>query len=150
MIYLLDTDLLIFMIRGLKTRGRAARNRDRAEMLMNRCRNAQAVGDSVALSAATVSELEFGARNNGKYEEEIAAVRKVLAPFDVLDYDGLLCPQHYGEVRHALEAKGMAIGSMDLLIVAHALALGGTLVTNNTAHFSRVGGLRIANWLKSD
>ena len=32
------------------------------------------------------------------------------------------------------------------MIAAHALTLGLTLVTNNTRHSSRVGGLGIANW----
>jgi tRNA(fMet)-specific endonuclease VapC len=40
------------------------------------------------------------------------------------------------------------IGSMDLLIAAHALSLGATLVTNNETYFERVGELRIVNWLK--
>jgi len=35
---------------------------------------------------------------------------------------------------------------MDLLIAGHALALPATLVTNDTAHFSRVPGLKCANW----
>jgi tRNA(fMet)-specific endonuclease VapC len=36
---------------------------------------------------------------------------------------------------------------MDLLMAAHALALDATLVSNNVAHFSRVEGLKTANWL---
>ena len=34
----------------------------------------------------------------------------------------------------------------DTLIAAHALALDATLVTNNTAEFARVPGLRCENW----
>ena len=148
MIYLLDTDLLIFMIRGLKTSTRRAADRERATGLVDCCRKAQASGDSVGLSAVTISELEFGARNSGKYEEEIAAVRKILAPFDLYSYDPASCAEHYGRIRHELETKGQPIGSMDLFIAAHAMALGGALVTNNEAHFSRVRGLRVVNWVK--
>ncbi|MGO8689286.1 MAG: type II toxin-antitoxin system VapC family toxin [Thermoguttaceae bacterium] len=148
MIYLFDTDLLIFMVRGLKAGSRRARDRRQAAHLLDRCRKAQAAGDSVGLSALTVSELEFGARKSGNYDGEIAAVRKVLTPFDLYDYDAVSCPEHYGRLRHGLEAKGRTIGSMDLLIAAHAMALGAALVTNNDAHFSRVAGLRVVNWLK--
>ena len=148
MIYLFDTDLLIFMVRGFKAATRGGRHRQEAALLMERCREAQAAGDSVGLSALTVSELEFGARRSGKYEEEIAAVWKVLVPFDLYDYDAVSCPEHYGRVRHELETKGQTIGSMDMLIAAHALALQGTLVTNNVAHFARVSGLKVVNWLK--
>jgi tRNA(fMet)-specific endonuclease VapC len=146
MIYLLDTDTLIFMVRGLKSARRPAQ-RQRAQELVERCRKAEAAGDSVGLSAVTVSELEFGARNSGQYDAEIAAVRKLLTPFDVYDYDAVHCPPHYGRIRHELEAKGVTIGAMDLLIAAHALALDATLVLNNVAHFSRVAGLKTANWL---
>jgi tRNA(fMet)-specific endonuclease VapC len=50
-------------------------------------------------------------------------------------------------VRRELEVKGLVIGAMDLLIAAHALALDATLVSNNVAHFSRVPGLKVENWL---
>jgi len=36
----------------------------------------------------------------------------------------------------------------DLLIASHALALGLTLVTDNTSEFSRVRGLKVENWLR--
>ncbi len=146
MTYLLDTDMLIFMVRGLKSARRPAQ-RKRAQELVERCRQVQTTGDSVGLSAVTISELEFGARNSNRYETEMIAVRKLLTPFEFYDYDAVSCPPHYGRVRHELETKGVAIGSMDLLIAAHALALDATLVSNNIAHFSRVAGLRTANWL---
>jgi tRNA(fMet)-specific endonuclease VapC len=146
MIYLLDTDMLIFMVRGLKSTRRPAQ-RQRAQELVEHCRQPQAAGDSVGLSAVTVSELEFGARNGGQYESEIAAVHKLLTPFDIYDYDSDGCPRHYGRIRHDLETKGVTIGSMDLLIAAHAVALDATLVSNNLAHFSRVAGLKTVNWV---
>ena len=146
MIYLLDTDTVIFLLRGLKSRRRPSQ-RKRAENLVRRCRDAQSAGDIVGLSAITVSELEFGARSSGQYESEQEAIRKVLTPFDICSYDAVSCPSHYGRIRYELETRGMTIGSMDLLIAAHALALDATLVTNNTTHFSRVAGLRTANWL---
>lgn len=145
MIFLLDTDALIFMIRGLKPNRRAAQ-RQRALELLAKCQQAQNAGDSVGLSAVTVSELEFGAQNSGAYEAELAAVHKVLTPFEIYDYDGVACPPHYGRIRHALDKEGQTIGAMDLLIAAHALALDATLVSNNVAHFSRVPGLKVVNW----
>jgi tRNA(fMet)-specific endonuclease VapC len=39
------------------------------------------------------------------------------------------------------------IGTMDLLIAAHALALDATLVTNNEREFRRVKGLKLENWV---
>jgi tRNA(fMet)-specific endonuclease VapC len=146
MIYLLDTDMLIFMVRGLKS-AKNHKNRQRAQDLVERCRKTQAAGDSVGLSAVTISELEFGARSSGQYEAEISAVRKLLTPFDIYEFDGVACPQHYGRIRNDLESRGETIGDMDLLIAAHSLALAATLVSNNLGHFSRVKGLTAVNWL---
>jgi tRNA(fMet)-specific endonuclease VapC len=146
MIYLLDTDTLIYMVRGLKS-GKPSRNQQRARALVERCRKTQAAGESVGLSAVTVSELEFGARASGQYETEMQAVRKLLTPFDIYDYDCVHCPHHYGRIRHELEARGASIGGMDLLIAAHSLALAATLVSNNLAHFSRVAGLTAVSWI---
>ena len=145
-IYLLDTDTLIFVIRGLKASQRQRANRSRALALVNRCRQAQRDGHSVGLSAMTVSELEFGARNSTSYESESKAIRKILLPFETYDYDSVACPHRYGKIRHEFETQGRAMGSMDMLIAAHALALDATLVTNNRSHFSRVHGLTIENW----
>lgn len=146
MIYLLDTDTLIFMIRGLKSSNRHQASRDRAQKLVARCRLAQADGDTLAVSAITVAELEFGARQSDRPDDERRAMHKVLAPFDSLDFDAIQAPARYGEVRHDLEAAGQPIGAMDLLIAAHALSIQATLVTNNTAHFRRIGGLSVENW----
>jgi tRNA(fMet)-specific endonuclease VapC len=53
---------------------------------------------------------------------------------------------HYGRIRAELEGKGSLISAYDLLIAAHALALGLTLVTNNAREFRRVPELKIENW----
>lgn len=146
MLYLLDTDTVIFMIRGLKIRHGQKARRDKALALVSRCRDAQSTGDVVGLSAITVSELEFGAHKSGDYDHKIAAVRKILTPFDIFDYDGTTCAAHYGRIRHELETSSRAVGAMDLLIAAHALALAATLVTSNLSHFRRVSGLSAMSW----
>lgn len=58
--------------------------------------------------------------------------------------------QHYADIRNALERAGTPIGPNDLLIAAHAHALGLTLVTDNVREFSRVPGLAVENWLMAD
>ena len=150
MIYLLDTDTLIYMVRGLKaaapTDERQRERLEKAGRILSHCRARQAAGDAVGLSAITIAELEYGARHSGDYPKEISAVRKILAPFASYDFDATACAAHYGEVRQMLETAGLSIGAMDLLIASHAKALAATLVTNNTSHFSRVAGLRHENW----
>jgi tRNA(fMet)-specific endonuclease VapC len=145
MIYLLDTDTLIYMIRGLKASARR-QVRERARDLAGRCRQAQTDGQAVGVSAITISELEFGARKSGHYDEEIAAIRKILTPFEIYDFGAVGSAPPYGQIRHELEQAGETIGAMDLLIAAHALGLGATLITNNLGHFRRVPGLHVTDW----
>ena len=150
MTYLLDTDTLIFMVRGLKIRA-ASNERQRQRQVMARHifdtgRGKTLAGHEVALSAITVAEMEFGAQNSGHYEEEIEVVRRVMSPFALLDFDAFSCATRYGEICHKLASLGTPIGNMDLFIVAHARALNATLVTNNIAEFSRIRGLTCENW----
>ncbi len=52
-----------------------------------------------------------------------------------------------GAIRSELEAAGRVIGHNDLLIAAHAVALGPIWVTANTSAFERFPGLIIEHWL---
>ena len=54
--------------------------------------------------------------------------------------------QHCGMIRTALERKGLSIGLNDMLVAAHARALGATLVTNNTRESCRVADLKTEDW----
>jgi tRNA(fMet)-specific endonuclease VapC len=147
MIYMLDTDILIFMIRALRSGGRNRKITAQGNQLVARCCERQAAGHAVGLSAITVSEVECGALAGEDPKADLAAIRKVLTPFDLFDYDAVRCPEHYACLRADLEAQGPPIGSMDMLVAAHSLALGATLVTNNTRHFARVANLAVENWL---
>jgi tRNA(fMet)-specific endonuclease VapC len=141
---MLDTDTLIFIVRELKHQRGAQVSQ--AERILDHIRREQAAGARVGDSAVTVSELEDGASRSSEPTAERRAVTKVLAPFELFDDDAVSAPRHYGEIQAQLEAAGMPIGAMDLLIAAHARARGATLVTNNLAEFARVVGLRCENW----
>ena len=47
-----------------------------------------------------------------------------------------------------LHRRGLLIGDCDILIAATALEYGLVVSTNNEAHFRRVPGLTVDNWLK--
>lgn len=53
--------------------------------------------------------------------------------------------QTYASVRLQLEQAGTPIGPNNLLMAAHAINLGLTLVTDNVDEFARVVGLRAEN-----
>lgn len=144
-VYLLDTDSMVFLIRGQKARS-ATGVRNKAQRILSRIRDAVGRGDCVAISAITRAELEYGAAKAVDPDRERAALDLVLVPFEEFAFDALACARDYGAVRATLEEAGKTIGAMDLLIAAHARALTATLVTNNQRHFTRVDGLRTENW----
>ena len=45
-----------------------------------------------------------------------------------------------------LRQKGQPIDDVDLMVAAFCIANDYTLVTNNTRHFERINGLKLANW----
>ena len=128
---MLDTDTCIYII-----------NR-RPESVFDRLR-AHRVGD-IGVSAITVSELRYGAEKSSRPEGNHQALDSFLTPLEILEY-GEAESRTYGMVRSHLERSGKPIGSMDLLIAAHAVKLGAILVTQNTREFERVPDLRIESW----
>jgi tRNA(fMet)-specific endonuclease VapC len=102
-------------------------------------------GAGLGLSSITVAELEYGVAKSGSIRNR-KALQQFLEPLDIADFDRAAAA-NYGRVRALLEAAGTPIGPLDTQIAAHALALGVTLVTNNTREFAQVPGLRLDNWV---
>ena len=131
--YLLDSNSMSDMIRH--PGGRVARR-------------FAVVGEPVVCTSIVVAcELRFGAAKKGS-PELATRVDDLLASFKVLPLDRE-ADRHYAEIRAHLTRNGRPIGSNDLLIAAHTLALDLTLVTANVDEFVRVPGLSIENWLGS-
>jgi tRNA(fMet)-specific endonuclease VapC len=101
--------------------------------------------DSVALSVVVAMDLEVGAMR-AEARAYAPAVRRWLAEFKVLPLEDT-SRVHFARIKCDLMERGQMIGPMDLLIASHALALGATLVTNNTREFRRVKGLKLENWV---
>ena len=99
---------------------------------------------SFAISVIVAAELRYGAERRGSSR----LTRQLEAVFSAIDVLPLEEPvdRHYGAIRSELERVGQPIGSNDLLIAAHAKALGVTLVTNNLGEFRRVSGLVVEDW----
>lgn len=132
--YLLDTNIVSDLIRA--PQGRAAKR-------------IQVVGEAlVRTSIIVAAELRFGARKRGspRLTERLEAV---LAVMEVVPFEAP-ADEVYGQIRARLERAGTPIGGNDLLIAAHAMALGDTIVTDNEREFARVEGLSVENWLRGN
>jgi tRNA(fMet)-specific endonuclease VapC len=93
-----------------------------------------------------VAELEYGVSKSRHTTKNRVALAQFLSPLAVASFDRD-AGAAYGRLRATLEQKGTPIGSMDLLIAAHALSLSVRLVTNNAKEYRRVPGLRVENWV---
>ncbi len=100
----------------------------------------------VATSIIVAAELRFGAARRPMPERD-RRIDTLLTKLPVLPWSEP-CDRAYGRLRADLEATGQMIGANDLLIAAHAQALGHILVTDNIREFARVPGLNIENWLR--
>ena len=100
----------------------------------------------IGISTITLSELMYGVSKSSKPEQNQIALAQFIAPLELLPYDDEAA-QYYGDLRIHLEKQGTPIGSLDMLIAAHAFSRTCTLVTNNEKEFKRVPKLKIDNWV---
>jgi tRNA(fMet)-specific endonuclease VapC len=100
----------------------------------------------VCTSIIVAAELRYGVARKDSLRLT-KQLESVLSAVDVLALESPI-DTIYGELRARLERVGQTIGANDLLIAAHALALGHTVVTDNEREFSRINDLRVENWLR--
>ena len=129
--YLLDTNILSDLIRN--PQGRIA------ECIAE-------VGEaSICTSIIVAAELRYSAEKSGS-ARLADRIELILSALEILPMETPV-DQEYGKLRHYLDSKGTPIGPNDMLIAAHALAKGLTVITANVGEFSRVPGLGVENWL---
>ncbi len=128
---LLDTNICIYIIK------------QQPVSVLNRFLEYQ-VGD-IGISSITLSELRYGVAKSTHREKNAKALDEFIIPLELVSYDESAA-HVYGDIRAALEKAGTPIGSMDMLIAAHAVSLGIPLVTNNIREFLRVPSLKIIDW----
>jgi tRNA(fMet)-specific endonuclease VapC len=97
------------------------------------------------MSVITKAELLYGVEVSPRSAHDRAALAAFVPYVETLDFSDAAAG-HYAEIRADLKRRGVLIGANDLLIAAHARALGLILVTNNTAEFQRVPDLKLDNW----
>ena len=101
---------------------------------------------SVSISTVTMAELLYGARLREDNPSIMAAVRAFLARISVHPWDEAAAEAH-ARIRVCAKRLGRSAGAFDVMIAAHAEALGATLVTNDVAIKNlKIEGLKIVSW----
>ena len=133
-LYLLDTNALSRLARGI----------DKA--LSDKI--ARHVDDCV-LSAVAWYEIEYGAARSPdpvKSGQRLALLRAIFPFVRSFGEDDAIEAAAVRAYLKTLKPNAPPIGSHDVLLAGHALALGAVLVTNNVREFMRVPSLVVEDW----
>ena len=130
--YLLDTDILIYALKGEPT------------VLDNFKKYA---AEPKAVSVVTYGELVFGAQASQKVTENLAKVYRLKEIFPLIEMTAGIM-DIFGALKAELRRNGTPVDDFDLLIGATALTTGYCVVTNNERHYSKIPGLEVVNWSK--
>ncbi len=131
-LYMLDTNMVSYIARG---RSAAAR----ARLLgLNE--------DEIAcISAITEAEIRYGLAKRPEATALKLLMDGFLASIRILPW-GRDEAQAYGVLRAKLEASGISLGNMDIMIAAHAVTSGAVLVTNDKALGQTLDLHASSNW----
>ena len=99
----------------------------------------------VCISSVTYAELIHGVEKSAAIEKNRLALALLLANIEIMNFD-VNAANCYGKIRADLEKKGTPIGTMDMLISAHAKSENLIVVTHNTREFERIEGLQLEDW----
>lgn len=103
--------------------------------------------EELATTAISVAELTHGANRSIHREDNLARLEVLLSALIILPFDEAAA-RRFGILKAELEKRGEPLDDLDLQIASIALENNLPLVTNNTRHFNRLNGLRLANWLE--
>lgn len=129
-LYLLDTNIVSYLLKN-----QAPQVQRRFDAIAS---------ESTAISSITEAEVFYGIANRPGASRLRNAAEAFFATATVLPWNSAAA-RAYGELRAAQERKGRPLSVEDLMIAAHALVLGLTLVTHDQG-FSFVDGLTTEDW----
>jgi tRNA(fMet)-specific endonuclease VapC len=130
-VYLLDTNIVSHVIRG--------------DIPAVRNRLAGVPMQSVAVSVITQAELLYGIAKRGHPKGLATRVHEFLVRVEVLPWTQAVAAV-YGDLRASCEAAGATLAPMDMMIAAHAKAVGAILVTRDRAFGFVPDGSPLEDW----
>lgn len=130
MAYLIDTDIIIFALRGDKT--------VLAKFEENK-------NIPISISMITYAELVFGAKRSQNERTNMLKVNRIREIYPVEELNiGIM--ELFADIKANMYTKAMRIEDLDLFIAATAIYNDLTLVTNKTKHFKNIPLLKLENW----
>ena len=129
--YLLDTNIISYWMRGDTTVTRRIKERAPSDL---------------ALSTITLAEIWYGIEKSPvKKKERRSRIEKISSILSVYPFDEAAA-ESYAVIRAQLERKGVVISERDPQIAAIAVANRLTVVTHNVNEFRRIEKLTVEDW----
>ena len=133
MIYMLDTNILIYLLKN------------KPPTVAERI-NSLDTESSLCMSFFTYAEMLKVAERSTRKTQVIKQLYQLTQIIPVqYDTNPSLC-QYYATQFTRLKTAGTPIGGNDLWIASHALSQNAILVTHNVREFERIEGLKIEDW----
>lgn len=107
-------------------------------------RIATATAERLVMSAVSYGETLYGLSNNPGARRLWAAAEHFLGLVKIVDWTAET-GRRYGGLRAEMRRAGKSLQPLDMLIAAHALETGATLVSSDRA-FRHVPGLTVEDW----
>lgn len=128
--YLLDTDTLIYLLKG-------------HDKVIEKITHIHA--DDPCTSIVNYSELLFGTYHSSKVKQNVEKITSLMSDLKILPF----CEQSaeiFAKEKALLKRNGIIIADLDLMIASISIINDVTLVSNNTKPFSRLNHLKLENW----
>ena len=131
MVYLLDTNIVSYWMRGDKRLIKKIRSHKPSELSM---------------STITLAEIYYGIEKSPvKKQERREKLEHIKAQLELYPFDELAA-RRYSVIRTALEKHGTVISERDLQIASIAMAKKLIVVTHNVKEFERIKNLTVEDW----
>ena len=131
--YMLDTNMASYIIKGEPAVVR--------EHLLN------VPMAMVCISSITEAELLRGVAKKPEAKRLPLAVKEFLLRVEILPWNSDAADA-YAQLRTACENEGKPLGTMDMLIAAHSVAVEAILITNDKAFYNVKHHLTLQDWTK--
>ena len=128
--YLLDTDILIYSLKGDEAVNSHLRHH---------------LNDAMKTSVISLMELYYGAYKSQHKISNLSKVKALAQSIEIIS-PGPETSEIFGLLKSDLELSGNRLDDFDLIIAAVSLSHNMTLVTNNVQHFKRIENLKCENW----
>ena len=132
-LYMLDTNTASYIIKGKPVVAR--------ENLL------KVPMETVCISSITQAELLRGVARKPEAKRLPIAVKEFLIRVEIMPWDSDAA-EAYARLRTSCESEGTPLGTMDMLIAAHSVAVGAILVTNDKAFYKIKHDLSLEDWTR--